>query len=368
MAALAVFLVHFEFQVSRSAPLRAVSHEPAAAVLWWFVDLVRALGPDIFLVLSGFLLSRKFISDEQSLRCIISRRVSRIFPLYLLVLAVYVLCGLWVPTEPRMPAQASAATLYLLNNVLLVPLAFGVMPVISAAWTLGVLMVLYISFPALARLGGLSRWSSRRRATAFAGGAAILLALPPAPVTIGAAMFLGGAIARELLDLVPRSRGSALVLAGIAAIALALRTWELLPYVLRVVLRIVAVAPLLLCLATRCLPWLQPLFERRAIRAFGRISYSYYLFHGAVIVAIRLFLFPVAAQVAPSWAVVPVLLAACFAASAVGSAVVYKMIEEPLRALRYPQFRVRAYAPEPVTSPRIRPGNGQHAQSARAGA
>jgi exopolysaccharide production protein ExoZ len=340
--------------------------------LWRFVDLVRALGPDTFIVLSGFLLSRKFICEERPLGLVIGRRLSRILPLYLLVLAVYLLCGLLVPTEPRMPTRPADAAVYTLANVLLVPLAFGIVPIISAAWTLGVLMVLYISVPTIARLVGIAAWNSRERAAGLSVAAAFLLILSQAPLATGAAMFLSGAIARELLHLLPRSRRTAVLLGGISALAFALRTWELLPYVVRVVLRIAAVAPLMYCLAARCLPRLQALLETRAVRGFGRMSYSYYLIHGVVIVAMRLTLFPIAAQLAPAWAMVPGLLAACFAASTGASALLYKMIEQPLRArdwgLRYPEFRIRPYAAEPVTTPRIRPGDGQHPQSARAGA
>jgi exopolysaccharide production protein ExoZ len=299
------------------------------------VDAVRLLGPDTFIMLSGFLLCRSFMHPERSLYETLRRRVIRIFPVYLLVLAIYLVCGLWTPVEPRIPSDPVAAVTYVIGNAALFPLAFGMEPVIGAAWTLGVLMVLYVTFPTIARVLGLGSWCPRRRAAAFIAAAG-LLAVPATPLSTGAALFVSGATARELSDLIPRSRPAMLLLLTTTVVALTLRTSDVLPHSMRIVMRISAVAPLLVLLRARCLPRVRSVFENPVVRGFGRMSYSYYLVHSCVIVAIKLLLFDVAGTLVPVWALVPALLTLCFAATLAASALVYKIVEKPLRVWQTP--------------------------------
>jgi peptidoglycan/LPS O-acetylase OafA/YrhL len=308
--------------------------ELTAEWLWRVIGTLRMLGPDIFIMVSGFLLGRSLARRDEPLPAIIGRRAHRIFPLYLGILAAYLLSSFFVRPESHMPSDAVATAVYVLHNALLIPLAFGVEPIISAAWTIGVLMVLYIAFSAVARMLGIEQWTPQQRGLACTAGSAVLTLVPTSAVVDGAALFLAGAAAREIGDILPSSRRTVLALFAVGLAAFLLRSHELLSPGQRLIIRIAAIAPLLICIGRGRAPLIQPLLDDRALAAFGRMSYSHYLLHSGILVTMRASLFPLAAGLTPAWALVPSLLVLTFGASIAGSAALYRWVELPLRASR----------------------------------
>jgi peptidoglycan/LPS O-acetylase OafA/YrhL len=314
------------------------------------------LGPDTFIALSGFLLCRTLASREKSFTSILGTRITRIFPLYLIVLAAYVTFSVFIQRDTYVPAEPGAAMLYVLENALLIPLAFGVPPMISAAWAIGVLITLYLGFSAAARIARAAAWTPARRAVTYAVIAGTLVLAPPTLFTVCAALFVAGAAARELLDVLPGSRRIALALLVVSAVALTIRTHDALSPSVRLITRIAAVTPLLICIVGYGVP----LLENRILGAFGRMSYSYYLIHSAVLVTAKAKLFPVAALLIPAWALVPGMLAVTFVLSVIAAGVLYTWVELPLRRRpRYSESPGHAHAAQSVAA-------GQHVQSARA--
>jgi len=154
---LLVFLVHYTTLIQPW--LGAETTRVAEAI-----SSVGLLGVDLFFVLSGFLIYGSIIQSAKfSFVRYALRRIQRIYPTFLAVLAIYVVLSLLAPDQSKLPQGFAHASFYILQNILLLPGMFSIQPIITVAWSLSFEIFFYLLIP-LAIIGlRLKSWSSNQR-------------------------------------------------------------------------------------------------------------------------------------------------------------------------------------------------------------
>jgi peptidoglycan/LPS O-acetylase OafA/YrhL len=321
-----VFLVHF-------ATLVEPWFDGAGAVqaLMYAVRCMGHAGVDLFFLLSGMLIYGTLMRRQQRLRAFLARRLRRIYPAFLAVLATYVAIALLVPSLGKLPE--TGVVTYLLANVLLLPGLWPITPIITVAWSLSYEMSFYLAAPLVVRLCRLGHWPASWRVAGLAGLATGLFAwfaLHEGPVRL--VLFLGGALLHEVLHATrARAPGFALALVGLA-LALGPRiavTEGAAFYTAKVAASWLGFS--LLCWSALARPrgsaacWL----SWAPLRWLGNMSYSYYLAHSLALVP----LFMLATLVLPpaTWGALGgvLLLAPAFALSLVPSLLLFLLVERP---------------------------------------
>lgn len=280
-AALLVFVNHFFTLAGERWSRQIPSAKP------WIAPLDRlgegAVG--LFFALSGLLILASLARSHGSVWMFWRRRLRRIMPVYWTVLMLYLLASWMIPSASKIPEGSLPAALYLLLNVLLLPVIFLPAPMIAVSWTLGYELLFYLLVPLwvfwvakrspsfetkIVALGWIA--SSIGCWCAIRGG--------PYPVTL----FLVGMLVYE------QTRSGWRLPAGwnrptlgmVGLIASGLLPWSSPAWILAKTVLQGASAWLLLSAGladagpqqtTRCFSWL-PLVQ------LGRISYSFYLIHG----------------------------------------------------------------------------------------
>jgi peptidoglycan/LPS O-acetylase OafA/YrhL len=262
---------------------------------------------DLFFVLSGYLIYGLIFRKPGQYMKFIERRIQRIYPTFLSVLAIYLLLSILFPGQSKIPANALAAVSYILANILLLPGLFNIQPIITVAWSLSYEFFYYLSIPSLVALLGMRRWSSFHRVLLFLvlalGYTAYCLVAPHTHIRL--IMFVSGILLFEAkysygLDQ-KLARGAdywvlALLGATFAVFYVLTARPELLAF-LPQDQKFVAVYPTLLlfvsffvfalaCFDSRSL--LGKLFSWTPLRWLGNMSYSYYLIHGLTLKGIAL--------------------------------------------------------------------------------
>ena len=64
------------------------------------------------------------------------RRVQRIYPVFLVVFAIYIMLSFIFPSESKLPEGYVEIVKYILQNLLLLPGVFNIEPLITVAWSL----------------------------------------------------------------------------------------------------------------------------------------------------------------------------------------------------------------------------------------
>lgn len=253
IAMVAVFTVHILSTLHNQQPR-------------WLEEYCR-LGTDLFMLLSGALIYQSIITSPQTYGAFLGRRARRIVPVFLCVLALYVVILFPLfPSLSKLPTQSLPAILIVIGNMMIVPMAFGVPPVITVSWTLGYICVFYVAGYPLARIT--QKLPFRLRMLVWSALTAVVFLL------IGrAALLPGGVMLAELmrchtaprwlflgwtatfLRCVPMESHLQLVCAGGAAV-------------------------------TICWWMLQRSCVTAVTRAFSRISYSFYLTHGLTLLGV----------------------------------------------------------------------------------
>ena len=135
-------------------------------------------GVDLFFVLSGYLIYGSLMARPQAYLAFMRRRVRRIHPTFLAVLAIYLLLSLVFPAERKIPADTADAAVYLLQNILLLPGLFPIVPIITVAWS-GMVAIADASVGMVLSMGGsFGRWDRRRGGLRPVGLCAMLTLLP----------------------------------------------------------------------------------------------------------------------------------------------------------------------------------------------
>lgn len=258
-------------------------------------------GVDLFFLLSGLLIYRSCIQENFDARKYARRRLVRIYPTFLFVLALYICTMLTFRFTSKLPGPAGRDVLYIFSNLLLLPGLFPIVPIITVAWSLSYELLYYIAMPVLRMTLRLDRWTSLQRAfLAFAAASSMIVSgmlgfgpnfamiMFPAGIIVyeirtgfGAARF--SIPARHLTDfLVLALVMLALLYCGIAEFQL----WPCIGVLHQNALQEIVVAITFSLLVYRCLferAAAYSVFSWRPLRWLGKISYSFYLFHGFVL-------------------------------------------------------------------------------------
>jgi len=340
LAALLVFFVHFNglfYPYIRPGSWMAAFSSTAG-------NLGHA-GVDLFFVLSGFLIYRIVIEKHPKYRTFIWRRALRLYPVFLVVLGVYVGLSLLFPAESKLPHSILERVLFVGGNLLMLPGMTRMPAMITVAWSLSYEWFFYLTLPLLVAALGLRRWSSWQRIAFF-------LFLPLAYCVLWSLglvgeirliLFAAGIVLWELVDRqVPRRLSSSMeyfvagaFLINLLAIGLNGAQHGETEIILSRVPNFYA-SSLFLTLIPFCMyamffdGFLKRLFSWDYLRWLGNISYSYYLIHGLALHGARLLvnrLFPPA----PSSGLFDLLLlGGCVSFSIFCAAIVYLFVEKPL--------------------------------------
>lgn len=325
-------------------------------------------GVDIFLVLSGFLITTLLLQEWDDtgridLKCFFARRVLRLMPAFVAMLAT---C--WIVACCRVPADELARytkalflnligqsnRVDLMGDCLVAPYAH--------TWSLAIEDQFYLLWPTIA-CAALTQNVSRRWMVFLVvlgitgcAGARIWIALngrggPEMYIGLqnrADALLLGCLISMlAVWNMLPRGRWFRIVL-RLAAIC----SWALLvfacryaapqaPYLFRGVLTLFAIGAAVCILdlvigRPRILCWL---LENRALRGIGRLSYGLYLWHWPVLIVVYNFVPPKTDPNFFAWfCILRVIALLCFLAVAFLS---YQVIEKPFLRLR-PGRRTRS--------------------------
>ena len=280
-----VFLVHFASLVK---PWISQKSE-----LFFLLNSLHSLGNagvDLFFVLSGYLIYGSLISRRQLFLLFMSRRVERIYPVFSVVFACYVVLSFVLPAERKIPEFPVDGFIYLAQNFFLLPGIFPIEPMITVAWSLSYELFYYLVTPFVILLFQLRERSVVWRSTfflCFGLAIAVYFGFYGGPVRL--VMFISGILLYEAM----KSSFSFPYGSWIGLIALMIGlTTMLLPlygnkgFALKIV--ILSGAFFTLCLACFKDPasWLSRFFAWTPLRWLGNMSYSYYLLHGITLKAL----------------------------------------------------------------------------------
>jgi len=340
VAVLLVFLVHYS---TLSRDFRSDGWVNEALLL---AHEVGNSGVDLFFVLSGYLIYGTLIERVQPFPAYMARRLRRLYPAFLVVMALYLVLFLVLPQLSKLPQGGWAAAWYVVQNLLLLPGIFPIQPIIEVAWSLSYELFYYLAMPLVIGVCALRLRSRRWRLWFFAIVMCLGLLLAAqfgGPIRLS--LFLAGVLLYEWLRLKPtlRPRGH---WAGLG--------WALVGLVMCLPmpgfdLQALRAAGLSLGFGLVCwVGFAQPQAAAsrwlcfRPLRWLGNMSYSYYLIHGVALHAFFMFLKPLWPQ---AWAgsgagllLLPALLVTLLVA-----AVLYLAIEWPL------SLRPRAVLPMRVS-------------------
>ena len=357
LAVLLVFCVHYSvlFQfwaIERSATER----------LWSFLEAIGHSGVDLFFVLSGFLIYGTIISKKTPYLTYLARRVERIYPPFIVVFAIYLALSVLFPSENKVPSGASG-TLYLIENVLLLPGLLSIPPFIAVAWSLSYEMFFYICVPMIVLGLGMREWRSRTRLALFGAlgiGYALFCTLGIHP-RLQLLMFISGIFLFEAMRAAqaPADLGTSLrrdVIGTLALIAcfpvayvVTRNGWAAshqpsdayyYGWFVKVLVQF-TLFPIFLFACFRSTSFLSAIFSGRFIRHLGNMSYSYYLLHGLALkfAAVVLHHFvPAGRNETVFWIALPLAFAATWMSSLILNVVVEQrfsaLARRPKRSLR----------------------------------
>jgi exopolysaccharide production protein ExoZ len=272
-----------------------------------FLGTIGLAGVDLFFVLSGYLIYGLIFKKPGRYMDFIKRRIERIYPTFLCVLAVYLLLSALFPEANRIPSQRLAAAYYILQNVLLLPGLVNIEPIITVAWSLSYEFFYYLFIPLLVAALSMKRWRPLSRLIFFS----VLSVLYAGYCLLGSygrphlLMFLSGILLFEAMysyrlserqtALFDYSVLLTLVLTFPLIYALTERQ-ELFPFIQRggmlgettriIVLFISFGLFTFACFGSRSV--LKRIFSWMPLRWLGNMSYSYYLIHGLTLKGIAM--------------------------------------------------------------------------------
>ena len=283
-------------------------------------------GVDLFFVLSGYLIYGTLVHRRPGFGSFMLRRMQRIYPAFLIVFAIVLSISLSIPAFAKLPSDPSAAAVYVLANLALLPGLFPVVPLISVAWSLSYEMFFYLACGVLVLglgVGSLAR--TGRLVVIFMLGMAFvatsMMDLPDFPTRM-LAFFPGMLLAEGVGRRIPSWLGLIAPVCGFCAVFVLDLTRTGMEC-------IQAGAFFVLCavcfrgagLVSRWMSW-------TPLRWLGNMSYSYYLVHGLVVKAVMEVVARVFTGGLPAglfWGLLPVL----FVMSVAVSAGLFVIVERP---------------------------------------
>lgn len=300
LAVLLVFFVHYHGLIGRW-----LREDSGTFAVSYFLSSIGHSGVDLFFVLSGYLIYGAVLSKRTPYLTFMKRRIERIYPAFLCVLAIYLVLSALFPSESKIPARPLDAALYILANLLLLPGIFNITPIIAVAWSLSYEFFYYLLIPLIVGTFGMQRWPRLWRVVFFIA----LVILYTAGCVFGPfshlrlIMFVAGILlyeARHSYELGRKitPRVDYLVLLAVALtfplIYMLTDRQEILPLALRpgrfglvyreLLLFVSFFAFTFACFDSRGV--LRRIFSWRPLRWLGNMSYSYYLIHALTINAV----------------------------------------------------------------------------------
>jgi peptidoglycan/LPS O-acetylase OafA/YrhL len=358
LAVLLVSVVHF-------GALFRPYFRPGSALAIIF-DTAMSLGEvavDVFFVLSGFFIYGILIEKNPDYWTFVWRRARRLYPVFLVVLCLYLVLSFLLPGESKLPPLNRGGLLYLGANLLLLPGMMRITPIITVAWSLSYEWFFYLALPLLIAVLRLRHWSRWQRVRFFLvlPLAYYLLSVLGLANDIQLVFFSAGIIIWELKaqNLPERLNPwteyvvAAALLINILAITLAgdkgpnLST--LLPRAPNFYAPSLFATLLPFCLYAMFVNgFLKRLFSWVYLRWMGNISYSYYLIHGLALHGMKLLV---------NWGFTPaprpvffdiLLFVASLSFATFCAAIFYLLVEKPLSVSRTAKRRRTEVVGRPV--------------------
>jgi peptidoglycan/LPS O-acetylase OafA/YrhL len=347
-----VFVCHFQMVIL--SPLSDSFHSRFYLVM----AQIGGTGVDLFFVLSGMLIYRAALKPNMKYGKFLVRRVQRIFPTFVAVLALYIVVLEVTHKGAHYHAVGfKAHFLYIVANLLLLPGVFNIPGIISAAWSLSYEFAFYLAIPILVLLLRARSWPGKSRALLWAVMIpAYLMLVLSRPGWFHSSedfdgsyvrftLFLAGMVVEEILTSTRPERFLTrpvqwllMVSAVFAFGALVLSEFRTVGLHIHGSSQHAAVRAALLvtaytCLALLTLPsgnLLSRLFCNTPIRWTGNISYSFYLIHGFVLNGIALVVAHLAWAKTNPYFAAPLLLVLAWSAIFATTTILFLAIEKPL--------------------------------------
>jgi peptidoglycan/LPS O-acetylase OafA/YrhL len=277
-----IFIVHY---VTHVGPW--LSKESSIFAFSKKLQSVGHAGVDLFFVLSGYLIYRSLISRHQTFFQFMSRRIRRIYPTFTVIFIGYILLSFAFPSKNKIPGTVVEGMIYLVQNFLLLPGLFPIMPMINVAWSLSYEMLYYLIIPFIILIFRLRDRSAIWRVTFFLCLSALITLFS---ILIGGSariiMFITGIMIYEAMGSDPASTPQSTT--GLLALVVGLLA--LVPYNNRPIVYVTQIYTLFIAFFILCLvcfqsptAWLPRFFSLTPLRWLGNMSYSYYLLHGLVL-------------------------------------------------------------------------------------
>ena len=300
LAVTLVFFVHYESLFGSWVP-----QGTAGAQAVRFLSVIGHAGVDLFFVLSGFLIYGAILRVRTGYGTFMRRRVQRIYPTFFALLCTYVVLSVMLPSEARWPPGQGARLVYLIENLLLMPGMFDIVPIMTVAWSLSYEVFYYAVVPVLVGTLGMRSWRPQSRVLTFLGlAAAFTIACFLGATHVQLILFVSGILVYEACESPTVRR----LLSGRAAQAVGfLALFSFLPVSFVFVTSAVAGLPsqisdcynlraiwlfaalfVLVLVTFRAAGPLRTLFSATPLRWLGNMSYSYYLMHGLTLKALAL--------------------------------------------------------------------------------
>lgn len=346
-----VFLCHFQIVIL--SPLSESFHSRFFLVM----AQIGGTGVDLFFVLSGMLIYRAALKPGMKYGKFLLRRVERIFPTFVAVLALYILVLQFTHSGEHYHAAGFwAQSLYIVENLFLLPGIINLPAIISAAWSLSYEFSFYLAIPILVLLFRARSWSRRSRALFWAAIIpAYLLLVIICPgwfhssenfdgTYVRFTLFLAGMVVEEILTsnrperfLTRPVEWLLLLPAGLAFGALVLSESRTVGLPIHespqhAAVRAALVVTTYFCLALLTLrsgSLLSRFFCNTPLRWTGNISYSFYLIHGFVLNAIVLVVAHLSWAKANPRLTAPLLFVLAGAATFATTTILFLAIEKP---------------------------------------
>lgn len=327
---LAVIMVFFAHYVCLIQPWIGTG-----SLTWEIGEQLRSIGHagvDLFFVLSGYLIYGAMIRRHRPFLDFMGKRIARIYPTFLVVFGLYLLLSYVFPERSKIPTNAEAAGVYLLQNLLFLPGMIDVEPMIVVSWSLSYEFFFYLTIPAVVAALKLREWSPKNRLLLFG----LITALGYFYYYfnhghVRLLMFVSGIVLFEIQkqELIRAKRWSGLALLIFAvAIMVLVAKLDAKGWIRHVTMYVCFAALCLECFTIRDAT--ARLFSFTPLRWLGNISYSYYLIHGLTLKFAFLVLAKVHAPVGAEDHLFWLLLIPFFVATLVVSAVLFIAVEKPL--------------------------------------
>lgn len=323
-----VFLQHFGVQAQLLGMAPGIAANAAAGFRAY-----GNLGVELFFVLSGFLIYGTLVRRAPAFWSFMLRRAQRIYPAFLAVFVLALAVNVVMPGEGKIPAGAAPAAAYLVENLLLLPGLFPVVPLFSVAWSLSYEAFFYLVTAAGVLGFGLHRVARGRRVAglwALSAGFVVLCAagIPEFPARM-MPFFAGMLLAEGAGERVPGWLGWAGPL-GVLALCVSLLVRDQVAVELCWTVAFFALCAVCFRGAGAVSAWM----VWTPLRWLGNMSYSYYLLHGFVVRVVMVGTRRVLERGAPGaglpewlfWALLPVV----FGATLATSAMLFVLVEKPL--------------------------------------